>query len=120
MDELVGGDVDLDGELDLAALLAQDVVEGLGLGAVAREAVEDDALRRIALGEPVQEHPDGDVVGHELAAVHVAARLQPDRRAVADGGPEQVARRDVRQPEVPREGRRLGPLAGAREPPAGR
>ena len=53
-------------------------------------------LPGVALGEPVQQHPDGDVVGHELAAVHVAARLQADRRSVADGRPEQVSRRDVR------------------------
>ncbi len=49
--------------------------------------------------QPGQQHPDRDVVGHELAALHVAPRLEPDRGAVRDGGPEQVAGRDVRDAE---------------------
>ena len=103
MDELIGRDVDLDREVDLAALLAQDLVEGLGLGAVAGEAVEDDPLRGIALGESVQEHPDGDVVGDQLTPVHVAPRFQPDRE------PSRTAARNrspvaTRQPEVRRRG----------------
>ena len=73
------------------------------------------------LAEPVEQHPDRDVVGDELAALHVAARLEPDRRAVADGGAEQVAGRDVRDTEPLGEDaapaspcRRRGPRAARR------
>ena len=41
--------------------------------------------------EPVEQEPDGDLVGHELPRVHVAAGLDAQGRPVADGGPEQVA-----------------------------
>ena len=67
----------------------------------------------VRLGQPVEEHLDRDRVGHELAALHVAPGLEADRRAVVDGGPEQVAGRDVGEAESRREDRRLGALAGA-------
>jgi hypothetical protein len=67
---------------------------GLGLHRGPREPVEDHAVGRVGPGEPVQQQADDDLVGHELARVHVPARLDPERRAIADGGPEQVAGRD--------------------------
>ena len=53
----------------------------LGLGP--REAVEDRAIARVGLAEPVEEHPDRQVVGHELAAIHVLSWLR-GRAAVPD------------------------------------
>ena len=109
--EVLGRHVDLEGSVDPGVALREGGVERLGLGAVAREAVEDHAAAGVGLGEARLEHPDGDVVGHELAALHVAARLQPDRRAVTDRSPEQVARGDVRQLESLAEDRPPGSLS---------
>ena len=64
-------------------------------------------------GEPVQQQADDDLVGHQLARVHVPTGLDPERRAVADGRPEQVAGRDHGDPEAIGEQRRLGALPGA-------
>jgi hypothetical protein len=91
----------------------KSAVERLGLDVVAREAVEDDPLRGISLIEPVEQHLDGDGVGHELAALHVPARLEADRGAVADRTPEQVARGDVGDVEALSQDVRLGALAGS-------
>ena len=54
----------------------QHLVEDLGLRHVAREPVEQEALRGVVLGQPVADHPDGDLVGHQVAGVHVLARLE--------------------------------------------
>ena len=76
--------------------------------------------RGIRLAEPVEQHPDRDLVGHELAALHVAAGLEADRRAFLDGRPEQVAGGDVGHAQPFGEDRGLGALAGARGTRAGR
>jgi hypothetical protein len=71
--------------------------ELLGLAERARKTVEDEAvLDRLALGEALDDDPEHEVVGHEVASVHVALRLAPCRRAGGDGGAEQVASGDVR------------------------
>ena len=67
----------------------------------------------VRLGQPVEEHLDGDRVGHELAALHVPAGLEADRGALEDGGPEEITGGDVGEAESIREDRRLGTLAGA-------
>ena len=69
--------------------------------------------RRVRLGQPVEEHPDRDVVRDELAALHEPASLEADRRALADGGPEEISGGDVRDAEPLGQDRRLGALAGA-------
>ena len=52
----------------------EDPVELLGLRQRAREAVEHEAvLERAAACEALLDDADDDLVGHELAAVHVAA-----------------------------------------------
>ena len=56
---------------------------------------------------------DRGLVGNELAALHVAARLLAERRAGRHGGAEQVARGEVREPELAGQDRGLGSLAGA-------
>ncbi len=112
-DELVGGDLDDDRPVDQATAFGEGLVEGLGLVAVAGETVEDRPALGVAAAESLEEHGDGDLVGDELAALHVTGRLAADGRAVADGRPEQVAGRHVRYAEPRREDRRLGALSGA-------
>ncbi len=79
----------------------------------AREAVEHDARRRRGLAQRVGDHPDRDLVGHQLAAAHVALGHLPEGRSLADGAAEQVAGGQVQQSPVVGQGRGLGPLAGA-------
>jgi hypothetical protein len=55
-------------------------VEGLGLRRRARKAVKDEALVACPAPKARRHEPDDDGVGHELAGVHVALRLEPERR----------------------------------------
>ena len=112
--DLLAVDLDERGKIDRFASLGQGVVERLRLRAVAREAIEDGADLGVRLVETTEQHPDRDVVRHELPALHEAPRLEADRRTVTDGGPEQVARRDDRDPEALGEHGGLGPLPRTR------
>ena len=56
------------------------------------------------------------VVGDELARLHDGLGLEPERRALAHGGPQDVARRDGGDPQALREELRLSALAAARRP----
>ena len=81
--------------VEAAADPGQHRVERLGLGEVARKAVEDEAVDGVVLREPLADHRDRDLVGNELAARHDRLDARPSsvessRRA------EHVAGRDVR------------------------
>ena len=59
---------------------------------------------------------DNDVVGHELAGVHVGLGLLAQRRAGFDGRTQHVPRRDVRRGELFNQLGRLRALPGTRRP----
>ena len=105
-----------DGPVDLPAGPGQLRVERLGLDARPREPVEDRAAPRVRLLEPVEEDADDRVVGHELAAGHVAVGLTPERRARGHGRAEQLAGAEDRHAEMVGDDRSLGALSGARRP----
>src|SRR4051812_13692349 len=109
-EDLLAVDLDERREVDGFASFCQGVVERLRLRAVAGETIEDRAVGRVGLIESTEQHPDRDVVRDELTTLHEPARLEADRRAVTDGSPEQVAGRDVRDPELLGEEGGLGPL----------
>ena len=54
---------------------ASDVAQLLGLGDGAREAVEQEPGLGVGLGQPVLDHGHGDLVGNEVAGVHVGLGL---------------------------------------------
>ena len=112
-DEILRRHVDQDGPVDAAAALGKGGIERLGLGPRPGKAVEDGAPGGIGLVEAVEEHPDGDVVGHELAAVHVATGVAADGGALSEGRSEEVAGGDVRDPETLAQDLGLGPLPRA-------
>ena len=113
-DELVRRDVDQHGDPDArVARSARASSSAPRLHVGPREAVEDHAAVGVGPAEPVEQQADGDLVGHELARVHVAPGLDAERRPVADGGPEQVAGGHDRDPQPLGEERRLRPLPGA-------
>ncbi len=71
-------DIEVDREVEGAAV--EDAVELLGLGQRARETVEHEAVVERAAGrEALLDHADHDLVGDELAAVHVALGFEPER-----------------------------------------
>jgi preprotein translocase subunit SecY len=68
----------------------------------------------IGLGEPVLDHGDRDLVGPQVAGVHVGLGLLAQLGPTADVGPEDVAGRDVRDLEVLGDEGRLRPRPGSR------
>ena len=78
---------------------------------VAREAVEQEAVLGVRLLHPVLGHADGDLVGDQVAGVHVRLRLLAQLGVLADVGAEEVARGDVRDRQVLGKERGLRSLA---------
>src|SRR5215203_72011 len=111
-DDLVVVHHQLEDDVDRGVLGREQLVEHLGLVDRAWEAVEQEALGGVLVQEPVGDHPYGHLVGDEVPGVHVLLRLEPQVGALADVGPEDVARRDLRHREVRRDELSLGPLAG--------
>ncbi len=93
---------------------AERLLERVGLLLVAREAVEQEAVARVAVADALGDHADDHLVGHELAGVHVALGLAPELGALGDLRAQDVAGGDVRQPEVVAQAIGLGALSGAR------
>ena len=102
-------EVEEEDHVEPAADLAQHLVERLGLREVAREAVEDEPVERVVLGQPLADHPDRDLVGDEVAALHDRVDLAPERRRVVERA-EHVAGRDVRDLVLGRDALRLRSL----------
>ena len=63
--------------------LGQRVLQRLGLSERAGEPVEDHPVLRVGLLEPVEHHANHDVVGDELAVLHVGPGLAPERGVAA-------------------------------------
>jgi hypothetical protein len=63
--------------------------------------------------DPVDDQVDDQLVGDELARVHVALGREAELAALLLGRTEDVAGRDVRQAEVVLQPSGLGALAGA-------
>lgn len=116
LDHLVLGDLQVQNRVQLGALVLEHRVKGLGLSHVAGEAVEQEAVRGVRLGHAVLGHPDGDLVRHQLACVHVGAGLLAKVSALADVGAEEVARGDLRNRQVLGKVRSLRSLAGTGRP----
>src|SRR6202023_4170444 len=90
------------------------LAQGVGLLLVARKAVEQEAVTGVAGVDPIADHLHDDLVGHQLARIHVALCLFSELRALCDLSTQDVAGGDVRQPEVLAQALGLGALAGAR------
>ena len=83
----------------------------------AREPVEHEAAaERTARDHALLDDADDDLVGHELARVHVALRLEPERGSLRGLRAEHVAGRDVDHAEVIRQTGRLRALPGTLPP----
>src|SRR3546814_1700004 len=83
LDQQVHRDLQLHRVVHRLADPAQQRVERVGLGQVARVAVEDEAAFRVVAREAVLEHAQQDLVGHQVATCHDFLRL-PAQRARSD------------------------------------
>jgi hypothetical protein len=99
LDDHVVGRLDQQRGGELALLAAQGVGERLGLRRRAREAVEQEPVLALLL-DLLEDHGDHQVVGDELALLHVLLGLRPQLGAVGLVLAQQVAGADVGQPEV--------------------
>ena len=98
--DLLVADVDQQHRGQLPTQLAQLGGQRLGLRRGAREAVEDEAVGRLAGVDPLADHADDHLVGDEVAAVHVVLGGLAELGSLAHRGAEDVPGRVVRQLEV--------------------
>ncbi len=83
----------------------------------AREAVEDEAVaERTAGDDALLDDTHDDLVGDEIARIHVALGLEAERGPLRGLGAEHVAGRDMDHPVVVRQTGRLGALTGTLSP----
>ena len=98
--DLVVADVDQHHRGDAPVELGELGVERLRLRCRPREAVEDEAVAGLLGVDPLGDHADDDLVGNQVAAVHVGLRVQADLGLVLDRGAEDVPGRVVGQAQV--------------------
>ena len=112
-EDFVVADVDEQRGGDLGVLGGEGVAEGLGLLGGAGEAVEQAAEFGVVAAEAVEQHLDGELVGDEFAALHVALGFLAEFRLVADIFAEHVAGGEVEEAGALGELEGLGAFAGA-------
>src|SRR5688572_10833444 len=113
-DDLFVVDVEAQHGLHLLAELLAYRREPLGLRHGAHHTVEQHAARVPRLAQRRLDDAEDDGIRHEVTALHVGLRFEPERRPVADRRAELVARRQRGNAKRRCEQRRLGPLPGAR------
>src|SRR3954469_22413578 len=113
-DQLVLVDDQFEHAVEGLAEVGQRAAQLLGLRDGARETVEQETGLGVGLSQAVAHHGDGDLVGHQVAGVHVDLGLLAQLGLTADVGAEDVAGRDGRNAEPARDDLGLGPLAGPR------
>ena len=93
-------DLDFD-DRDVRAVLGgrQAFVESLGLSYRARKTVQDIALAAVGATHPVEEHVEHELVGDQLALLHVGLGLPTELGATPQIRPEQISGRYMRQTE---------------------
>jgi hypothetical protein len=93
------------------AALGQGAVHHFRLGGGAREAVEDRPVLGLGLRELALDQVENDGVGDELPLVVELLGLLAEGRTVLHRGAQDVARRDLGEPQTLRQDLALGPLA---------
>jgi hypothetical protein len=108
----VVGNLDEQRRVERALERIERLAERVRLLLIAREAVEEEAIARLAAADALRDHADDHRIRDEFAFVHVALRLGPERRSVRDLPTQNVAGRDVQQAEVLAKTVRLRALSG--------
>jgi len=113
-DQLFLGYIQQQDGVQAVAALREGAIDQLGLGGGAGKAVEHRPLLRLGLRELFLDQGENDGIGDEFAIVHELPGFASQRRAGSNRGTEDVARRDLRQPEPLREDLALCALPRAR------
>jgi len=95
VDDEVVWDLEQQHVVELDAVLVQRVFEGFGLGNRPREAVQHPTIECVFHRQALAHHANDDLVGHQVAIVHVLLGFDAHRCAGLDRGPEHVPGRDV-------------------------
>src|SRR5829696_6928898 len=111
--DLLVGDVEAEHGLHLLTQLLADRGEPLGLRHRPNDAIEQNAVRMTRLAQRHLHDAEDHGVGHQVAAVHVGLRLEPQRRPVVDRRSQLVARGQRGNSKRRCEQRRLCPLPSA-------
>ena len=85
----------LDDEIELQPFVRQHIFQCLGLGCGAREAVENEPVGAIWLGDSFRDYLDHDVVGHQIAGVHDSLSLSAEFAARVGRSAQHVAGRQL-------------------------
>ncbi len=109
LDDGVEGHVDFQHVVELDA----GCLQGVGLWNGAREAVKEEALGAVRLGDAFLNQTDDDVVADQGARVHDGLGLQAQRRARFDRRAQHVAGGDLRDAVFLADERGLRALSGA-------
>ncbi|MNV65271.1 hypothetical protein D3C71_1579600 [compost metagenome] len=112
LDDLVFGHIDLKNDVDLHAGKLHRIRLRKGAG----EAVEQETIDTIGLGDARVYEADDDVVAHESACIHHALGSQTDRRAGLSRRAQHVAGGQVGDAKVLRDAIGLCALSGAGRP----
>src|SRR5437879_4417255 len=99
--------------VEVLAALGQQPLQGLGLPQRPGIAIQDEAPGAVRLGEAASDDLVDDLVGDQVAPLHVFPRAPAHVGLVADGLAENVPGRDVGDLVALVEQLRLGPLARA-------
>ena len=85
--DLLVGDLDGDDGVEPDTCFLQSLSLGDGAG----HAVQDVAIRAVGLLQTLVDDADDDLIGDELAGVHVRLGLKAGGRTVLDGGAQDIA-----------------------------
>ena len=109
-DDGVVGHLDIEDRVDLHA----HGVQSLGLGDGPGEAVQDEAVLAVILSQPLFDDADEDLIGHQLAALHVGFGLQAHLRAAPQRFAQHVPRGNGGDVVVLADDLRLGAFPSSR------
>ena len=107
-DDLLIGDLDGDHSVESDTRLLQRLSLGDGAG----HPIQNVAVGAVGLLQTLVDDADDDLIGHQLASIHVLLGLQPGGRAVLHSRPQDVARRDGGDIQLFLDDVCLGALAG--------
>ncbi len=92
----------------------QNLVQRLGLGHGAGEAVQDEALLAVGLRQAILDDADDHFIGHQFPGIHEFLGLAAHFGAFFDRGAENVAGGDLRNLEFVNQLLGLGAFASPR------
>ena len=94
IDQLRLLDLECQHQIERHPAFCQHAVEGFGLGDGSRKAIEQAAASTVLFPKAISNDADHDLVGHQLAGVHVAGRFVAELGAGILGFAEHLAGRE--------------------------